>query len=223
MKTVPIILARMLVLLAYIPPGSGCRGPRVCDPTQQADYVMQFATLQVPESFHVFDRLARAQGAFVDGKPVTDLIIDGVIRSRKTRVTEFPLVYINSGQSRTVDHQTPGTYADGWDSAGNPTNFYVRGVGKKIDVSVFQVTNREVRTTLCVEDVAQPAWEKRTGFKHTVRVPYFPVMRCPVKDLRFSLDSWVVWPVGGSGEKNGRRSNGLLVLQVQETQAPADP
>ena len=198
----------------------GCRDLATSEPARQEDYVLRLVIVSVPDSVHVFDQLERCRTAIVDGIRLTDVLINNLLRSREAKVTDFPLVYINSGQSKTIDEQRPGKYANAWDSYGRPTNYYARCTGQKIDVAMFEVTNGVVETTLYAQDVGEPTWKKYPEFKYTIKAAYFPVMDFPFKDLHFPLDSWVIWPCGIQEKKHGRRREVFAALKVIQRQPP---
>lgn len=144
----------------------------------------------------------------------------------QARTTEFPVVYVNAGERKKIDMQSPVKYPTAYDKDGQPTDYATSGVGRLIEIDLKSVTNGMAKFSYHIEDVDDPVW---TSFKlgpssRKIKQPIFHTRSISSSsDITLPLNSWVI--MGGliTESKDGTKRNMIMVIQMQETKKAQPP
>lgn len=145
--------------------------------------------------------------------------IEKLRASRQAKTTEFPMVYLNTGERRKIDSQKPVKYSTAHTMDGKPTGYTTRGVGRLIEIDLKSVTNDIAKLSCHIEDVDDPTWK---SFEYNVgttsrkmKLPTFHV-RSIDSDLALKLNNWMI--AGGlvAPKEDGSKLNTIICIQVLE-------
>ena len=152
----------------------------------------------------------------------SDDIMARLCSSDSTKVTHFPVLYLNEGERGKIDEQRPVKYATAYDDKGHPTDYDSRGVGRMIEAGLGSVSNGMVQLSCQIEDIGNPSWityDIGTPARR-VKQPVFSATSIPRLSVELSLNSWLF--MGGLIRTldDGTDVTLITAIQVEEIKEP---